>query len=102
MKNIYTDEDYLKKAIKQAKKSVIAGGFPAGAVIVKDGKIIAEGIALGYKLHDPTSHPETSSIRDACKSLSTTDLTGAILYASLQPCLMCFSVSNWANISRIV
>lgn len=55
-----------------------------------------------YQLNDPTSHAETSSIRDACKDLETTDLTGATLYASLQPCLMCFSVSNWANISRIV
>ena len=102
MKKVPSDKDYLKYVIDQAKKSVIAGGFPAGAVIVKDGKIIAEGIALGYQLHDPTSHPETSSIRDACKSLLTTDLTGAILYASLQPCLMCLSVSNWANISKIV
>lgn len=98
----YTDKDYLKKALKQAKESVRAGGFPAGAIIVKDGQIISEGISIGYKINDPTSHAETSSIRDACKDLKTTDLTGATLYASLQPCLMCFSASNWANISRIV
>ncbi len=50
----------------------------------------------------PTSHAETSSIRQVCKKLETTDLSGATLYASLQPCLMCFSVANWAGISRIV
>lgn len=96
------DKDFLKKAVIKAKESVKAGGFPAGAILVKDNKIIAEGISIGYQLNDPTSHAETSSIRHACKDLKTTDLTGATLYASLQPCLMCFSVSNWANISRIV
>ncbi len=96
------DKDFLKKAVMKAKESLKTGGFPAGAILVKDNKIIAEGIAIGYQLNDPTSHPETQSIRDACKDLKTTDLTGATLYASLQPCLMCFSVSNWANISKIV
>ncbi|PIR42562.1 hypothetical protein CO058_00705 [candidate division WWE3 bacterium CG_4_9_14_0_2_um_filter_35_11] len=102
MKKIPTDKDFLKKAVIKAKESVKAGGFPAGAILVQDGKIIAEGISVGYQLHDPTSHSETSSIRNACKNLETTDLTSATLYASLQPYLMCFSVSNWANISKIV
>lgn len=96
------DRDYLKLAVEQAKKSVSEGGFPAGAIVVKDNKIISEGISIGYKLNDPTSHAETSSIRQACSILQTSDLSGATLYASLQPCLMCFSVSNWANISRVV
>ena len=96
------DKEYLKLAIKQAKSSVEQGGFPAGAVVVKDWKIISKGVSLGFKLNDPTSHGETASIRAACKKLSTVDLAGATLYASLQPCLMCFSVANWAGISRIV
>ena len=96
------DIEYLKLAVEQAKKSVELGGFPAGAVIVKDGIVISEGVALGFILNDPTSHPETSSMREACKKLKTTDLSGATLYASLQPCLMCFSVANWSGISRIV
>ena len=96
------DKQYLQLAVKQAKKSFESGGFPAGAVVVKDRKIIAEGVSLGFKLNDPTSHAETSSIREACKKLGTTDLTGATLYSSLQPCLMCFSVANWAGITRIV
>ena len=96
------DNGFLRLAVEQAKKSVNEGGFPAGAIVVKDEQIIAEGISLGFKLNDPTSHAETVSIREACKKLQTTDLTGATLYASLQPCLMCFSVANWAGITRIV
>lgn len=100
MKNI--DKKFLKIAVNQAKKSVELGGFPAGGIIVKDGKIISRGVSLGFMLHDPTSHAETSSIRKACKKLKTSNLEGATLYASLEPCLMCFQVSNWAGISRIV
>jgi len=96
------DKDYLKLAIGQAKESVKQGGFPAGAVVVKDNRVISKGVSLGFKMNDPTSHAETSSIRKACKQLETTDLSDATLYASLQPCLMCFSVANWAGISRIV
>lgn len=97
-----SDKEYLKLAIEEAKESVKQGGFPAGAVVVKDGKIISKGVSLGFKLNDPTSHSETASIRAACKKLGTVDLSGVTLYASLQPCLMCFSVANWAGISRVV
>jgi len=96
------DKGYLQLAIEQAKKSVEQGGFPAGAVVVKDREVVSRGVSLGFKLNDPTGHAETSAIRNACKELRTTDLTGATLYASLQPCLMCFSVANWAGIKRIV
>ena len=96
------DKQYLQLAAKQAEKSVRDGGFPAGAVVIKNGIVISKGISLGRKLHDPTSHAETSSIREACKKLKTTNLEGATLYASLQPCLMYFSVASWSGISRIV
>lgn len=96
------DKYFLELAVQQAEKSVKEGGFPAGAIVVKDGKVIAEGISLGFNLHDPTEHAETSALRKACKSLGTTDLSGCTLYESLECCNMCFSVSNWSNISRIV
>lgn len=95
------DKDYLKLAVEQAKKSVAEGGFPAGAVIVKDGKIIAEGVSLGRILNDPTEHAETSAIRKACKNIKSY-LEGATLYGSLECCNMCFSVANWAGISKVV
>lgn len=96
------DKNYLKRVIELAKESVEKGGFPAGAIVVKDGKVIAEGISIGNILNDPTSHSETASIREACKILQTTNLEGATLYGSLQCCVMCLSVANWAGISRIV
>ena len=96
------DQKFLKAAVNQAKKSVKLGGFPAGAVVVKDGKIISRGVSLGFKLNDPTSHAETSSIRKACKKLKTTDLSDCVLYASLEPCLMCFQSANWSGIFKIV
>jgi len=96
------DNQFLQLAVEQAKKSVKQGGFPAGAIVVKDGKIISRGVSLGFKLHDPTSHAETVSIREACQNLKTVNLERVVLYASLQPCLMCFSVANWAGIAKIV
>lgn len=97
-----TDKKFLKQAVRQARISLQKGGFPAGAVLVKDDKIISKGISLGGALNDPTEHSETSCIKKACKKLKSTNLEGCILYASLEPCLMCFSVANWANVSKIV
>lgn len=96
------ERKYLKKAIELARESVKKGGFPAGALIVKDGKIISQGLSVGFTLHDPTAHAETAAIRQACQKLQTSDLSGAVLYESLQCCLMCFSVAYWAGISKIV
>jgi len=97
-----TDKDFLRLAVDQGKKSVEEDGFPAGAVVVKDKKVIAKGISLGWKLQDPTEHAETSAIKKACKKVGSSNLEGAILYESLECCNMCFCVSNWAGISKIV
>jgi len=96
------DNIYLQLAIDQAEKSVLEGGFPAGAVIVKDGKVISEGISIGNILHDPTAHGETQCIRNACKNIQSSDLSGAALYTSMETCAMCLNSSMWAGISRIV
>ena len=97
-----TDKDYLLLAIEQANKSVGEGGFPAGAIIVKNGKIIGEGISVGNILHDPTSHGETQCVRNACKNIQSSDLSGATLYASMESCAMCLNSCMWSGISRIV
>jgi len=96
------DKEFLLKAIEKAKESISKGGFPAGAVIVKEGRVVGEGIAQGNKLNDPTSHPEMESIRSACKEYNTTNLTGCTLYASMEPCVMCLGASMWSSMSRIV
>jgi len=97
-----TDLKFLRLAIEKAKESVSKEGFPAGAIVVKDNKIIGEGISIGNILNDPTSHGEMASIRDACKNLKTSDLSGSTLYASMQPCVMCLSASMWSSISKII
>lgn len=96
------DKQFLQRAIEKAKESVAQGGFPAGAIIVKNGEIIGEGVSIGNKLNDPTSHGEMASIREAYKNLKTSDLSGSTLYASMQPCLMCLGASMWSAIPKIV
>lgn len=95
-------ESFLRRAIQKAEESVKQGGFPAGAVVVTNNRIIGEGVSVGNMLHDPTSHGEMAAIRDACKNLSVSDLSGAVLYASMQPCMMCFGAAMWGGISEIV
>jgi len=96
------DKQFLKKAIMKAKESVDQGGFPAGAIVVKNGEVVGEGVSVGNKLNDPTGHGEMASIREACKNLETSDLSGCILYASMQPCLMCLGASMWSAIPKII
>lgn len=96
------DKEFLLRAIEIAKESIKQGGFPAGAIVVKDNKIISEATSIGNVLNDPTAHGETTAIREACKKLGTTDLSGATLYASMEPCVMCLGSAMWSSISRIV
>ena len=95
-------KDFLLEAIQESKKSIKLGGFPVGAVIVKNNKIISRGISNGKKLKDPTSHAEISAIRKACKKLKTRNLKDCVLYSSCEPCMMCFFASNWAFIPEII
>jgi len=97
-----SDRDFLLQAIALSEQSVSEGGFPAGAVIVHDGRIIGRGISIGGKLNDPTSHGEIAAIRDACQTLKTSSLAGCTLYGSMEPCLMCFGASSWSGLNRIV
>jgi len=93
---------FVRLAIEKASESVAQGGFPAGAVVVKNGQVIGRGISIGNQLADPTSHAEMVAIKEACKTLQSSDLSGAILYASMQPCLMCLGASMWSMIASIV
>ena len=90
------DEDFMKLAIEEAKK----GYRPFGAIVVKDNKIIVRTHNTANS--DPTAHAETNAIREACNILKTRDLSGCTLYASCEPCAMCFTAALWARISKIV
>ena len=96
------DTKFLQLAIEKARESVVTGGFPAGAIVVKNGDVVGEGVSIGNKLNDPTAHGEMTSIRDACKNLKTSDLSDCVLYASMQPCLMCLGATMWSAIPKIV
>ncbi|WP_101690264.1 nucleoside deaminase [Dysgonomonas massiliensis] len=94
-------KQFMKMAIKLAEKSVEKGGGPFGAVIVRDGVVIAKGNNLVTLNNDPTAHGEVTAIRKACKKLGTFDLSGCIIYTSCEPCPMCLSAIYWARIEAI-
>lgn len=97
-----TDTRFLREAIRLASESVAAGGGPFGAVIVRDGEVLARAANRVTLDHDPTAHAEVRAIRLACDHLASHDLTGATLYASCEPCPMCLGAIYWARISRLV
>ncbi|MBT9523265.1 MAG: nucleoside deaminase [Dechloromonas sp.] len=97
------DDQFLARAIELARHGSESGeGGPFGAVIVRDGKIIAEGWNRVVASHDPTAHAEISAIRTACAGADSFHLPGCTLYASSEPCPMCLSAAYWARIDRIV
>ena len=101
MKTTETDIRFMREAIRLADESVAHGGGPFGAVIVKDGKILA-GASNSVTLdNDPTAHAEVNAIRQACRELGTFDLKGSVIYASCEPCPMCLGAIYWAGIERI-
>ncbi len=94
------DKKYLRLAVDEGQK-----GHPPhlyGAVVVKDGKIIGIDHSHTWELCDPSRHAEVSAIAAACKNADQHNIHGATLYASHEPCLMCFVCAAWAEIDRIV
>jgi guanine deaminase len=93
-------EYYMQLAIDLSDESVKKGGGPFGAVIVKDGEIVAKSHNQVTLNNDPTAHAEVMAIREACQKLGTFDLSGCELYASCEPCPMCLSSMYWAHIDK--
>lgn len=95
-------EKFMRMAIALSESNVLnSAGGPFGAVIVKDGKVIAKSANKVTSTNDPTAHAEVSAIRLACKKLQTFDLSGCIVYTSCEPCPMCLSAIYWARIDVI-
>lgn len=92
---------FMKKAIRLAEASVAKGGGPFGAVIVKDGVMIAQGHNCVTLHNDPTAHAEVTVIRKACKKIGSFDLSGCEIYTSCEPCPMCLAAIYWARIGKI-
>ncbi len=96
-----TDRSMMREAIRLSRESVENGGGPFGAVIARDGEIIAKSSNSVTLLNDPTAHAEVSCIRKACQKLNTFDLTGCVIYTSCEPCPMCLGAIYWAHIGKI-
>lgn len=96
-----TREDHLRAAIALARQNVEAGGRPFGAVLVKDGAVVATGVNAIHASGDPTAHAELQAIRAACRELGTVRLDGCALYASGQPCPMCLSAMYLTGITEV-
>lgn len=91
-------EEYLQMALDTARESVEEGGGPFGAVVVKDGKIIAKAANRVVLDADPTAHAEILAIREAARKLRSYNLSGCVLYASAEPCPMCMGAIYWSCI----
>ncbi len=95
-------QTFMREAIRLSIENMRAGkGGPFGAVIVKDGKIIARGFNQVLATNDPTAHAEVVAIREATKLLGTFHLEGCDIYTSCEPCPMCLGAIYWARISRM-
>lgn len=96
-----SDHAFLKRAVDLSFEHMRSGeGKPFGAVVVLDGKPIAEGWNSIFASNDPTAHAEIMAVRRACKVLNSPDLSGATLYASGEPCPMCLGAMYFAKVSR--
>lgn len=97
------NEVFMKRAIELSRRASIVEktGGVFGAVVVKDGKIIAEGYNQVIKNNDPTWHAEMQAIREACKKLGTPHLEGCDLYTSAECCPMCLATAYWAHVRHI-
>jgi tRNA(adenine34) deaminase len=97
-----TDEYYMMQALKEARRAYDEGEVPVGAVIVLNERIIARGYNQTERLNDPTAHAEIIALTSAFNHLGSKYLPEAIIYISVEPCLMCAGALYWSKIKRIV
>jgi guanine deaminase len=102
MEDQKTHERFMRIAIEFSERNVLESlGGPFGAVVVKDGEIIAASGNRVTATNDPTAHAEVSAIRLACEKLNTFDLKGCVIYTSCEPCPMCLSAVYWARLDTV-
>ncbi len=93
--------EFMRRAIAIALENVRNGGGPFGAVIVRDGSLLAEGVNRVTATNDPTAHAEVVAIRAACTKLAAFQLNGCDLYTTCEPCPMCLGAIYWARPARV-
>jgi tRNA(adenine34) deaminase len=96
------DEHWMGLALAEAARAARAGEVPIGAVVVLDGRLLASGHNAPIARHDPTAHAEIIALREAARGAGNYRLPGAILYATIEPCVMCCGAAVHARIARLV
>ncbi len=96
------DEKWMQKAWKQAKAAAKKGEVPVGAVVVKDGRVIARAHNLRESAKDPTAHAKVGAVRRAAKKRGGWRLSGCVLYVTMEPCPMCAGAAVNARLERVV
>ncbi|MFC3206305.1 nucleoside deaminase [Aquamicrobium soli] len=94
-------EDYLSEAIELARANIGKGGRPFGAVLVRDGAVLATAVNEIHATNDPTSHAEMNAVRAASHKLGSPDLSGSAVYASGHPCPMCMAAMRLAGVEKV-
>lgn len=93
---------YMGLALEQAHRAAKEGNMACGAAVVRDGQVISAGRNTVNTEADPTNHAEMAAIRDACRQLRSSDLSGAILYSTMEPCPMCLWAMLISGVERLV
>ncbi len=99
---IPADEKFLREALALARAAEAAGEAPVGAVVVLDGVVIGRGANAPIANNDPTAHAEIAALREAARAIGNYRLTGATLYATIEPCAMCAGALVHARVARLV
>jgi tRNA(Arg) A34 adenosine deaminase TadA len=97
-----TDADFLAHAVRLALENAVAGAPPFGALVVRDGRLLATGVNTTVRDADPTAHAEVAAMRAACRSLGTLELNDATVYSSCEPCPLCVATATLVGVSRVL
>lgn len=102
MMELYTDEYFMREALKEAQKALDDGEVPVGAVVVSKNKIIARAHNQTERLNDATAHAEMLAITSATNHIGAKYLQECTLYVTLEPCVMCAGALSWSQVGRVV
>ncbi|HEX5436611.1 MAG TPA: nucleoside deaminase [Gemmatimonadaceae bacterium] len=96
------DAMYMRRCLELARRALATGDVPVGSIVVRDGRVIGEGVESTREHLDPTAHAEIEALRAACRTLGTLDLSTATLYSTVEPCVICAYAVRYAQIRRVV
>jgi len=97
-----SDENFVRRCLELGRIALDGGDAPVGSLILYEGDILAEGIESVKSNCDPTAHAEILAVKSACEKLKTLDLTGAVLYSNVEPCVMCAFAIRQTGIGTVV